>query len=277
MLETSAVAMHWSTRSLAADVSGLTTSFGPIDGVPFSSNTLYSWHKVYYGFNIVSDGASNGLNLKFFRMWNPWTHDIYTGYQGAQGVNSGRTMPEQTQELALYWDMPHMDRRWVVEEHEYRAGSLNNRDGVFNYSRNAMAAYPRSSRFITRTSALPEPYSLLFFDQISNNLLSLGKMLYFDTIYIDDTWQRVVISTEPTWQTSEYGNGAREYLREIQIPLQWSDTSIQIQVRKGSITNLSGAFLYVIGPDGNAVNPTGYPLSSVGGKTPRDPSPVAAQ
>lgn len=271
---TTSVVAPGSANSLHNDVAGVTEAWGPRDGVPFNSNTLYVWLKKRYGFNIVTDRASNGLNLKFFRMWDPWTHDILCSYQGSMGLDSGAAYAEVTGESANWFRMPQESGKWLAEEYEYLAGDVNATNGIFNYTRNGIAAYPRTTRFLMRTTAAPTTYNLLFLDQISNNQLSAGKNLYYDSLYIDDTWQRVVISDEPQWQSVVYGSGGAERKREIQIPTSWSNTSIQIRVRKGSLTNLQGSYLYVIGVDGSPVNRVGFPL---GGTVPNPPTAVQVQ
>jgi hypothetical protein len=278
-----AVVAPGSNTALREDMAGTTEAFGPGpgDGVPFNSSTLYVWAKKYYGFNLVTDAGSNGMNLKFFRLWYPFTHDTYTGYQGAQGLGSGRTMAEVTSDAATWWLMPHESNRWVIDEWEYRASDMNQTNGAFNYIRDGIAAYARTSTaFPTRNSGHPELYTRLFFDQISNNTLTPGKHLYFDSIYVDDTWQRVVISDEATWQTSVYGSGTKRK-REIQIPTSWSDTQIQISVRKGALDNLATSYLYVLNAQGNPISNTGFALSLANNgqplKTPRPATAVSAQ
>jgi len=272
-----AVVAPGSRMAMRRDMAGASGAFGPgsQSGVPFSSNTLYVWAKKYYGFQLAADSAANGMNLKFFRLWYNWTHDCYTGYQGAMGDNSGRTMPEQTQESARWWNMPHEGNRWLIDEWEYRTSDVDQPNGIFNYIRDGIAAYPRTtSTFRLRTSAFSQPYDHFFFDQISNNELSPGKYLYFDSIYVDDTWQRVVISTEATWQNAEFGSGSRR-AREIQIPTLWNNTQIQVNVRKGGIANLESAYLYVLNSAGNPISTTGFALSGVAGGTPaKTPNPA---
>jgi hypothetical protein len=281
-----AVVAPGSRMALRRDMAGVTTAAGPAVpdgdyGVPFSSPQIYVWAKKYYGFRVVEDGGSNGMNLKFFRMWFLWTHDTYTAYQGSMGPESGRTMPEATQELAKWWTMPHEGNRWIIDEWEYKQSDLNVSNGAFNYIRDGIAAYPRTTTtFTTRTTGFPGGYQRLFFDQISNNELSPGKYLYFDSIYVDDTWQRVVISDEATWQNVVYGSGSK-HSREIQIPTSWSGTQIQVSVRRGGIANLATSYLYVLDTQGNPVSTTGFPLSGVGGgtplKTPKPATSVGAQ
>jgi hypothetical protein len=81
--------------------------------------------------------------------------------------------------------------------------------------------------------------------------LTLNSYVYFDDVYIDDSWARVVIADQPTLEASTH--------REIQIPSAWSDTSVTITVNQGSFPSLVGAYLYIIDSNGN-VNADGYPL-----------------
>ena len=265
-----------SANALRSDVGGITEAVGPTDGIPFSSDRLYVWLKRYYGFNIATDRGPSGLNLKFFRIWHVWTHDILMSYEGSQGVASGRTYAEGTAESATWWTMPHESNKWLIEEWEYRNGDIGQTNGILNYSRNGRLAYPKTQRFLMRTSAHPELYNTLFLDQVSNNTLSSGKYIYLDTLYVDDTWHRVVISDEPTWQSVVYNQGT-ERTREIQIPTSWSDTRITVVVRKGGLSSLSNSYLYVIGGDGNPVNTNGFPLSGMNEKVPSAPSGVTVR
>lgn len=264
-----------SVAALGADIGGITEAFGPIDGVPFNSDSLFIWVKRNYAFDLIADKASNGINLKFFRLWYPWTHDIYTNYQANDGPTSGRTVAEVTGIATKWWPMPFEGKKWIIEEYEYMTGDVGVENGILNYTRGGRAAYAKSTRFRTRTSSASNQYSLLFFDQISNNLVTPGKYIYYDALYVDDTWQRVFISDEPTWQNVVYGSGGSERVREIQIPISWTDTKIEISIRQGQHGQLAGKYLYVIGKDGNAVNATGFALA--GTKAPLPPESLSVQ
>jgi hypothetical protein len=268
-----------SRMALRRDVGGASGAMGPgsSSGVPFNSPELYVWVKKYYGFGLVTDAGANGMNLKFFRIWHVWTHDTYNSYQASRGLNSGAAVCEQTETITTWWDMPHEGNRWLTEEWEYRQGDVNERNGQFNFTRDAVSGYPRTTRFLQRTSGFPEGYDHFFFDQISNNQISAGKYLYFDSIYVDDTWQRVIISDEPTWQNAVYPAGSKR-LREIQVPTAWTNSQITVRVRQGGLASLQNSYLYVINTAGDPISTTGFPLSGlVAGPPPKTPSaPTAA-
>jgi len=77
--------------------------------------------------------------------------------------------------------------------------------------------------------------------------------MYYDAVYLDDTWHRVVISEGSTWATR--GNV------EVQIPAQWNDGKIVVSANLGGLNPASPLFLYVVDANGVA-NENGYPLSS---------------
>ncbi|MBK8508351.1 MAG: hypothetical protein IPL51_06760 [Candidatus Competibacteraceae bacterium] len=72
----------------------------------------------------------------------------------------------------------------------------------------------------------------------------------YDDVYVDHTQSRVEIGNASTWSAST--------IRAIQIPTSWSDSSIKVNLNKGSITS-DTAYLFVIDSAGNAS--TGYPIN----------------
>ena len=209
---------------------------GPQNGVPFTSSSVYTWIKHVYNFNVVKASGPNGFNLKVFRLWYPWTHDIYVCYHGN---GSSLIAPENTQNGGLWFHWMPKQGDWVVDEYDYQTGSVDAADGILNDYRNGIAAWPTSSRFLMRTSARPQPYQILFFDQVSNNEVATGTYQYIDSIYVDDSRQRVILSTEAKWSTQV--NFGTESDREIQIPVSWTDSQIQIMARQGSLDSLAAS------------------------------------
>ena len=75
-----------------------------------------------------------------------------------------------------------------------------------------------------------------------------SAFVYYDDIYIDDSWAKVMIGNQSTFTASTHS--------EIQIPSAWTSTSITITVHQGSL-NTGNAYLYVIDSNGN-VNANGF-------------------
>ena len=93
--------------------------------------------------------------------------------------------------------------------------------------------------------------------------------LYYDDIYIDNTWARVEIGDKATYDACTR--------REVQIPVAWSSTSVRVTVNQGSFENGEAAYLYVSDAAGN-LNAQGTPVVFGGASLPpRAPSPVRVQ
>ena len=80
----------------------------------------------------------------------------------------------------------------------------------------------------------------------------LSNTLYYDEVYLDDSWARVEIGNASTWSACSH--------RETQIPSAWSSSSITVTVNQGTFADSSGAYLYVTDDDGN-VNSSGYSIT----------------
>lgn len=240
---------------------------GPV-GITFSSNELYIYVQRYYDFSIANPAnwGSMGLNLKTTRMWSNFGtggHDILLGYQGKEGVDSARITAELTQNGSV-WPGAKAEQvadKWLQEEFVYKASDLNQQDGIFDYIRNGQSAY--TQKFITRTSAYPSLYKMLFFDQVSNGLAP-NLHVYYDNIYVDDVLNHVVISNSPTYDQAS--------TRVIEVPVSWSDNQIKIHFRSGRLSG-KDYYIYVIDKDGNA-NPNGFHVCP---HCPNAPSPITVQ
>lgn len=91
---------------------------------------------------------------------------------------------------------------------------------------------------------------------------------WMDDIYYDGTLSRVMIGNASTYE--------RSTRLEMQIPLSWSPTGINISVNIGGFENNQQAYLYVFDENGN-VNANGYPIIiGGGGDSPLPPAPAPA-
>lgn len=77
-----------------------------------------------------------------------------------------------------------------------------------------------------------------------------GSEYYAADVYADTTWARVMIGNSPVFDATTD--------REIQIPSQWADGSIQAYVNINSFPAGQAMYLFVVDADGNAS--AGYPL-----------------
>ena len=73
----------------------------------------------------------------------------------------------------------------------------------------------------------------------------------FDDIYIDNSFQRVIIADSKNIQEARY--------IEVQYPLSWSDTAITFQLNNGSLSKAREIYAFVSNRDGD-FNSEGFPL-----------------
>jgi hypothetical protein len=86
---------------------------------------------------------------------------------------------------------------------------------------------------------------------LGKNLKTGSMTLYWDDIYLDNSWARVEIGDKADYDSCTH--------REIQVPSSWSENSTTVTVNQGSFINGKPLYLYVVDADGN-VNDRGYPI-----------------
>ncbi|WP_075186472.1 hypothetical protein [Teredinibacter haidensis] len=150
--------------------------------------------------------------------------------------------------------------RWVIEEAQYQAGSIDQVDGQFYFWQNRVKGWSSDKRFRFRTTEYPEKYGDIYQNQVSNGAQP-GSYEYFDTLYVDDSWHRILICSQAQWESCTDP--------EIQIPIAWSDSSLKFATRMNGLQSKGGGglYLYVVNNEGE-VNAQGFALC------PRCPSTV---
>jgi hypothetical protein len=158
----------------------------------------------------------------------------------------------------------YSDGRWNTEQFIGRAQSGSGKtDGYFEYivnGRRAAAVPYRDYAQKVFVMAQGTPGEAYYVHDVSANDPDppSGARTWWDDIYVDRTWARVMLSSSPTWGTSSAGP-----LYEIQIPTAWSTSSITVQVNVGELPSGSAAYLYVVDATG-AANASGFPVT-IGG------------
>ncbi len=77
-----------------------------------------------------------------------------------------------------------------------------------------------------------------------------------DDVYIDSSWARIEIGDKPDFDSCTH--------REVQVPISWSDSSVEFSVNQGSFQNGDSVYLFVVDSDGNVSD--GLP-AEIGGTT----------
>jgi len=248
------------TGVLRGDVSIDEGAKGPLIS-KFVHDQWYIFYKRYYDFDISVDGGVIGFNLKTNRMWSdffgggaPWGNNIYIGYQGAEGINSGRTFNEYTNVQGATRGFSFYPRVWHTDQIVYKTSDLDVQNGIFSYVRDGVSVWSENRRWRTNDSERPNKYNQIVFDQVSNGTGSGPLYIYYDDIYIDKTWARVMLCESQTWAECKQ--------HEIQIPVVWSDKEITLNVNFGDLNPDVSAYVYVVDESG-AVNQNGVKLPCI--------------
>lgn len=229
---------------------------GPQGGVPFTGAQTYVYTRRY--FPSALDPAS--FNLKFPRFWPvSGINNFYEGHDGASGASgdprySTENCPSPPGGESVFGGHGFRQGQWMVDEYEAQQSSASNvRDAEFHHIRNATYAFPRATqRWVTQCTGLTNAQAVVYGEQHSNNVTASPWYVYWDLHVVDDSWCRIMISAESTWNITgavSTGNAGTERVREWQPVSSWATTSITFLIQRRTLA-LSGMYLWVIGGTG---------------------------
>lgn len=203
------------------------------------------------GTDIYPTGTYRTFNYKTIRFWAEQTrNNVYIG-PGYNDTYDMKMTAEYTSGSVWANDWQSIKkmtpRKWLTEEFLLNSGSVDQADARMIVRTDGVVNLDRS--FVARTSSRLDRYDQIAQSQVSNGAQK-GSVVYYDTLYVDDTWHRVVIC-----ETREYEECSNI---EILIPVEWKEDRIVAQFRESTLPS-GQLYLYVL-DGGNAVNPIGYPL-----------------
>lgn len=194
------------------------------------------------------------FNYKILRFWTQSQaskNNIWMGAQGAENKEM-RITPEYTNNTIWASQMAfrysQRPNTWRTEEVVYQASDLDTSNGLFTFIVDGRIAH--DDPLITRTSEHPAKYGWIAQSQVSNGAAP-NSWVYYDSLYVDDSWHRVIACDKPYWNQCEK--------TEPQIPLIWTDEKIEISVNEGSLVTENEVFIYIVNKDGD-VNQDGYQI-----------------
>ena len=152
----------------------------------------------------------------------------------------------------LYWDnaVNPMAGQWSKIEMELKYTNQN--DGYIKLWENGVLR----ADYRGRTDGLAGSTRTEGIGGYAVNYPYASNWRYFADVYLDSSRARVILGDAPTLDAST--------IREVQIPTQWSDSSIDVTVNLGRFGDRQTAYLYVVTQDG-AVNAAGVPIATVPG------------
>ena len=246
----------------------------------------YVYRKSKRNFSYTNNGSTN---VKLIRMWGTsasqflvypdfyWS--VFNGRIGIEYVpqnsTNDYTMPTATVSVA---EGPV--NQWYSEEYEIKSNSgPTTADGDFRIAINGgadLVSFPNTqweANTITLKTAsgaagdgtMKVLYPVHFLYENGGNWLpaASGSQYWTADVYADTTWARVMVGNSPVF------NQATD--REIQIPVQWSSGSIQVQVNINAFPAGQKMYLFVVDSSENAS--PGYAITAGTATTAATPVP----
>jgi hypothetical protein len=258
----------WSNTTPPPNAAGslrcLMNNEGNVPGWTFtgtSSPQIYTFTHRRFGYNVQRDGTLT--NHKFWRMWttepgqaqppgfqfrssyNYGSGNIgFGGYCDTDGFDNGR----QT-----YWDelgpLATLTTNWHTFEGEGQMSSaINVADAkIIHWTDGALYNNAAANYLTWNSSYTARRCGHIYFSQIANNVEPADYFYYGPTL-IEDSRCRIIVSTESTWNTS----ATASFTRDFCLPTVWADGQIQVTIRRGIHSSLTGKYLYVVRSDGTA-------------------------
>lgn len=230
-------------------VRGAPTGSTPFIGVSDSNNpTVYIFVKRYYDdADWWSNCTGGGENFKTLRFW-PAPHSGYPNFIIQDAFGQMNYASEMTQGTAKLSDTYPPVQQWNIEEYEADQGTLDTSDASIKVWYNGVDGGDKT--FQGKTTDNPTNWGD-FLVQGQNSNCDNSNYMYFDDLYIDTTWSRVMIGNASTFSNSTH--------KEIQIPTAWATGEITVVVNTGSFEN-GQAWLYVVDSNGD-VNSSGFEIT----------------
>ncbi len=221
-------------------------------GIDFVKGETMSWPGGS-GLNTETAGTYRTFNFKTIRIWS---EDEFGRQVGPSAIVSAQYRQNDyrwfvegisgTGQKTTHLAKP---RQWVIEEIVFAENTgLGAADGEFSFA--VDGKWFINSGIVTRNLQYPHPHRRIYQSQVSNGA-QLGSYVYYDSLYIDDSWHRVLLSSSRTWRDVRDS--------EIQIPTTWDDGRIEVMLRFGSLDPEMPMYLYVVDGEGNA-NEEGFRL-----------------
>ena len=223
--------------------------------VRYSGGTGGQWKMLRLSGNqTIVDGAQE---LVFFN-WLTSTPQI---------VIDPATANDQTRWIANEL-FPAGDANWYRMEVDLKAGSQGSGNGTLVVTRTTSTGTITSSTVATNFNTHPSSgnnYGYAIWQNYCGNGITSAN-IWFDDMYIQyNTKARVEICSGGTW--------ANRGVCEIQTPTNWSASSANIKINRGSFGAAASANLYVVDSTGSA-NSNGYAITFGGSGGGGDPEPL---
>lgn len=240
---------QYSTYNLYANMVANNNGFGVM--LRFDTPRYRKWYASYWVYldPLTWDYSNDNNNLKLFRYLTSGGVDVDAAWSVSGNglvdcVNNLFGSGDPGGHLGGYGDFPTSlfpYGQWHLIEQEL--DSANGHQKV--WVNGVLRSYTEVCDTGTPVSA-----ELHGFNSVRNDLTDTDKLVH-DDFYLDNTWQRVVLSNTSNFESTSH--------RELQVPTQWTNTQITVRFKQNSFSNGSNLFLYIIDTDGNVSSP--FPIT----------------
>ncbi len=206
--------------------------------------------------NNEGQGMLTDFNNKHYRMWGPTgaQNDTYLGQDTAGSFLSPKVAEENTSiDGAFYpndWDNNLLQKpyTWITDEMAYQDNSsANSNDGILWWWEDGVKAWEaKRFNFRNEEALRDQPYTRVYQRQVSNGARP-NSYTYMASLYVDDSWCRVVVSDLPDLNLS---NETTDTYTVIPLPpTAWGSNEISV-VAQG---NVAGKYWFIIDATGSEV------------------------
>jgi len=219
------------------------------------TDKFYTFVKRRYDYSVGSD------NHKFLRIYQSsgansitWNYNWGTSYQMRNSISPfidpNNVSPNYVIGLGAQ-NFPAVGQ-WQTEEFfvkpETTIGAYN---GIMGYrlNNNQHRSWAENRKMFD--SNYNWPLNRIFIDNFSDRnstgLAKPGDYIWIDSVYMDNTWARVIIG-----DSAVYDNCSKKI--EIQYPLTWSTGNVSVRFNPGTFSQNESAWLYVFDANNNISN-----------------------
>lgn len=250
------------------------SQLGPYSSAQGADDTFYSNSYIYKDFGDLSKvyisfwmrfswgNFSAPVQIKTWRLVDEYFGTIHTGINNFNWNPSNHYVRvDRNDEMTFE---PGFSRAYPLEQWFFvELIGKESGDGIPDGSWLMNMSYPNYSQPIDSIQSLPNiitrkgdyHWRKFFLGQYVGNTSCRDTCradLYYDDIYLDNTWARVVICDSALYSSCTH--------RAMQIPVTWVDGSITVKINQDEWSSGSTAYLYVVDENGE-VSATGYPIA----------------
>lgn len=235
--------------AVAADGSGAWTMMVWRDAWSKEGEKAYVFRRQRLNFTVTNESQN-------WKVWRMWPDDGSTPNIYAAGHNN-RIYVENVGQESGFWGkvyVPTLD--WVNEEILFQASDNGIKNGVFWFKCNGvdmaqgtvMTRSPQAPAYMTKNFVV---HGVAANTGRWSPPWSRDNRLWVDEVYVDTVWSRVMLGDKPLRREGR--------VWEIEVPVKWTDTAIELQAHPGIFKPGQTAYLFVFDSKGRS-NEVGFPV-----------------